>query len=65
VVEVVKYWRISATDGLVWIITFLSTVFLDVDIGMRSVGVLHVGKYTPSAPHTTETTFVGKGRGWS
>jgi hypothetical protein len=50
VVEVVKYWRISATDGLVWIITFLSTVFLDVDIGMRSVGVLNVGKYPLPPP---------------
>jgi hypothetical protein len=28
-----KYWRISRTEGLVWIITFLSTVFLEVDIG--------------------------------
>ena len=33
VMEVRKYFALSTHDGFIWLITFLSTVLLDVDYG--------------------------------
>ena len=32
--EVEKYWSRSKYDGVLWIVTFLSTVLVDVDLGL-------------------------------
>lgn len=32
--EVSKYWNRSRWDGLLWIVTFISTVLIDVDLGL-------------------------------
>jgi sulfate/bicarbonate/oxalate exchanger SAT-1, putative (fragment) len=34
-----KYWKISRFEGISWVVTFLSVIFLDVDIGLV-VGVI-------------------------
>lgn len=34
VADVHKFWTRSTVDGLVWVVTFLSTVFLDVGLGL-------------------------------
>jgi hypothetical protein len=33
VVEVKKYYLASRSEGLIWVITFLATLLLDVDLG--------------------------------
>jgi MFS superfamily sulfate permease-like transporter len=39
VADIHKFWSRSTIDGVVWVVTFLSTVFLDVDLGL-TVGVV-------------------------
>ena len=34
--ELVKFWKLSRMDGIVWIVTFLSTVLIDIDVGLIS-----------------------------
>jgi len=39
VADIHKFWTRSKVDGLVWVVTFLSTVFLDVGLGLL-IGVV-------------------------
>lgn len=37
--ELRKFWKMSRIDGIVWILTFLSTVVVSIDVGLI-VGLL-------------------------
>jgi len=41
--DVHTFWTRSTIDGLVWVITFLSTIFLDVDLGLIIGVVFNLG----------------------
>jgi len=52
VADIHKFWSRSHLDGLVWVVTFFSTVFLDVDIGLimgvaSNLGILLVRANIP------------------
>ncbi|XP_022120011.2 prestin isoform X1 [Pieris rapae] len=52
VTELAKFWRLSKLDALVWLATFLTTVLIDIDIGLgagllASVGALFVRSQRP------------------
>ena len=32
--ELIKFWKLSRIDGIVWMITFISTVFISIDVGL-------------------------------
>ncbi|KAJ8683173.1 hypothetical protein QAD02_018965 [Eretmocerus hayati] len=34
--ELIRFWKIDKFDGLVWLITFLSTVLINIDVGLIS-----------------------------
>ncbi|XP_011498116.1 PREDICTED: solute carrier family 26 member 10-like [Ceratosolen solmsi marchali] len=34
--ELIKIWKLSKVDGIIWIITFLSTALINIDIGLIS-----------------------------
>lgn len=34
--ELVKFWKLSKLDALVWLVTFVGVVFLDIEIGLAS-----------------------------
>lgn len=39
VTSIKRFWSLSKLDGMVWIVTFLTTVIINVDIGLL-VGVI-------------------------
>merc|ERR1712025_669674 len=43
VADIHKFWSRSIQDGLIWVVTFLSTVFLDVDLGLIVGVVMSLG----------------------
>jgi MFS superfamily sulfate permease-like transporter len=42
VADIHKFWSRSKVDGLVWVVTFLSTVFLDVGLGLLTGVVVNL-----------------------
>jgi solute carrier family 26 protein len=34
--ELVRFWKLSKMDGVIWIITFLSTALINIDVGLLS-----------------------------
>jgi hypothetical protein len=46
VVEVKKYYLASRSEGIIWVITFLATLLLDVDLGR------YLGDHLPGHPAT-------------
>ncbi|CAK1541865.1 unnamed protein product [Leptosia nina] len=52
VLDLAKFWRLSKLDAVVWLATFLTTVLIDIDIGLgagllASVGALFVRSQKP------------------
>ena len=43
VADIHKFWSRSTDDGLLWAVTFLATVFLDVDLGLIAGVVMNLG----------------------
>jgi len=58
--EVGHYWNISISEGIIWIATFLATVFLDVDFGLI-VGVLVTLLFTVIKAATPTVTVLERG----
>ena len=68
VADIHKFWSHSTDDGLLWAVTFLATVFLDVDLGLIAGVVMNLGIILVKANIPTVVVYSRKMRtrsGWT
>ncbi|XP_015122144.1 solute carrier family 26 member 10 isoform X1 [Diachasma alloeum] len=58
--DLFKFWRLSSTDGLVWILTFLAVIILDIEYGLLIGALLCFAKLIALSmkPYTCKLALV-------